>query len=342
MSLKLSNAGCAKPDRKRRWRRLAWLLPVWLGILSGAAGASDGEIIRIGVSVTPLSAPLVIAAEKGFFRAEGLRVELQDYVGGNRTAQALLRGEVDLATSSEAVVMFNSFKHRDFSILATFVTSDNDVKILTTKASGIRSLGDLPGRRVGTVIGASAQFFLDHSLLMHGLDADLVEVTGIAPEQTLPVLHDGTVDAVVSWEPFIQLARDDLGSDAVLVAHGHFYTETFNLLCGREFAHNHPQQVRRLLRALLKSVEFIASHPQQAQTLVARHFSSDLGNIKAVWPDLRFSVRLDQWLITVLEAQARWARARGFVEGDKMPNYLDYILYQPLKDVAPDSIGIIH
>jgi len=141
-----------------------------------SAAARAGSSVTLAMSLTPLSAPVIIAAEKGYFAAHGIDVGIKDYVGGMRTAKAMFEGKADMATSSEVVVMFNSFKRSDFSVICTFVTSDNDVKIVTRKDTGIRNVADLAGMTVGTVTGASAQFFLDETLFLAGVDGAEVDV----------------------------------------------------------------------------------------------------------------------------------------------------------------------
>ncbi len=177
---------------------------------------------------------------------------------------------------------------------------------------------------------------------MHGIVASSVEITGIQPEKTPALLENGEVDAVASWEPYVQLAQRDLGGDALLVPHQHFYLEAFNLLARKTFVAAHPSEVRRLLQILIKAVHYINRHPDESRGLVAQRFEKDPDLIGGIWSDLRFAVNLDQWLITTLEAEARWALERGFAEGDTVPNYMDYIHYRALEQLAPERVGLIH
>ena len=118
--------------------------------------AAEEKAVTVAMSLTPLSAPFIVADDRGYFAKNGLNVTIKDFVGGHRSIKAVFDGKADIATSSEVVVMFNSFKRSDFTIVCTFVTSDNDVKIITRKDTGIRVVQDLVGHRVGTVTGASA------------------------------------------------------------------------------------------------------------------------------------------------------------------------------------------
>lgn len=297
--------------------------------------------VTIAVSVTPLSAPVIVAQHKGFFSDQGLDVRLQQYIGGQRTAKAMLASRADLATSSEAVVMFSSFHRDDFYIVSTFVESDNDVKILTTSQSGIQSVSDLQNRRIGTITGASAHYFIDHTLLMNGVTTNGNNIIKINPEDTSKVLLKGEVDAVASWEPYIYMAKAELGNKAVIIAHDKMYTETFNLLTRKDFAKNNMVLIKKILLAMKQAINYINDNEDDAKEILVRFFKKDLQIINSLWADLNFSLSLRQSLLISLESEARWAMERGFVQSRKIPNYLDYLLLDPLTEVQPSAVTII-
>ena len=70
--------------------------------------AVEKAIVRVAMSLTPLSSPFIIAKEKGYFKELGLEVEIIKVKGGNLALKTVFDGHADIATSSEAVVMFNS------------------------------------------------------------------------------------------------------------------------------------------------------------------------------------------------------------------------------------------
>ena len=58
--------------------------------------------------------------------------------------------------------------------------------------------------------------------------------------------------------------------------------------------------------------------------------------------DYNFNLSLHQSLISTLEAEARWALKRGFIKAEQIPNYLDFILTEPLNSISNDTMTIIH
>jgi len=320
----------------------------WLSIFGCiliAAGTSyveakDKDVVRIAMSATPLSSPFIIAHEKGYFKALGLDIEITQMKGGNLTLKAVFAGEADIATSSEAVVMFNSFKRNDFSIFCTFVTSDNDVKILARRDSGINKITDLKGKKVGTIIGTSAHFFLNHTLLMNGVSENDVHISKLKPQESKKVLEEKQLDAIVTWEPYAYLAQKQLGNDVKIVEHDRVYVETFNAITTHDYANKNEKKLVKITQALMKAVQFIKANPETSQKIVAKVLGKELHVIRNTWSYFSFSIGLNQWLLTSMETEARWAIKHRFLKGEKIPNYMNFINTMPLNLSAPDKITI--
>ena len=90
-----------------RWRVAAAL--AFAALLPGAAGAAD--TLRIAASRAPVSLPLYVAQQRGFFADEHLDVAISDCIGGTRCLRQLLDDKADLATTSEMPVVLQAFAH---------------------------------------------------------------------------------------------------------------------------------------------------------------------------------------------------------------------------------------
>ncbi len=317
-----------------------FVVATWAVSTAFPAAAREEKSVTVAMSLTPLSAPIIIAKRNGYFTKNGLDVTIKEFIGGFRTIKAVFEGKADIATSSEAVVMFNSFERTDFAVFCTFVSSDNDVKILTRKNTGIRTVREMVGRRIGTVMGASAQFFLDETLMLNGVDSSLIEMIHVNPEDSPSSLASGDVDVVVVWEPLAYLTQRKLGREAVVVPHERAYTETFNAVVLREYADKNPDVLERFVRALIDATEFIQVNPEESQRIVSERIDNDFEFVKAVWKDFEFGVSLHQWLINTLEAQARWAISHDLVSADRIPNYLGFLHLKTLDRVRSDSVTV--
>ena len=325
--------------RPARWTVIFLAVSTFLAAMAVTA-APKAESVRVAMSITPLSAPFIIADEMGYFTENGLDVEFKEVVGGFRAIRAVFKGEADIATASEVVVMFNSFERADFAVFCTFVSSDNDVKIVARRDSGIERVRDLAGHKVGTILGASAQFFLDETLVLNGIDRSAMEIVNVAPEKSPEALERGDVDAVVTWEPFAYLTLMRLGDAAVVVPHDRAYIETFNAIVMRDYAERNRDVLKRMVRALIQATDFLVTRGEESQRIVAKRLGKSVAMIQAVWGDFSFGVNLHQWLLTTLESQARWAVQNELAADQALPNYLDFLLVEPLEQVKPQAVTI--
>lgn len=310
-----------------------------LAQLIGVASAASPEPLRLSVSRTPLSLPIFVAESQGYFIAEGLALTVGEVVGGHRSLQQVLDGAADLATCSEAVVMFKSFQHRDYAVVATFVTSDDDVKLVLRGDAGILRPQQLAGKTVGTVTGASSHYYLDTLLLLNGVDPKAVTVRHVQPEAMAEALRKGEVDAVAIWEPFAFQAAHAVPGARVLPKSGS-YVETFNLVAAAKLKGARDDDLVRLLRALDRATQFIDAEPAQAQAILRDRLHVEQAVVDWIWPRFSYRLTLGQALLATLEGEARWARREGYVKAEKSPNYLDFIYAAPLRQVRPSAVGM--
>lgn len=321
---------------------LLTILLASLFICSTASAKNISSTIRIAVSTTPLSSPFIIAKDQGYFKDENLDVIFEYYKGGLKTIKAVFEGKADIATSSEAVVMFNSLIRNDFSLFCTFVTSDNDVKILAHNDSKIKTIEDLKGKKIGTIIGTAAHYFLSHTLLMNGISEREVDIQPLKLGNSATVLKDRSLDAIVSWEPFVFLAQKKLGNMVNIVKHDKLYLETFNAITMRDYANNNNDELSLIAKALIKATKYIKSQPEKSQKIIAKVLNKDLQLIKKTWPDYSFSVSLNQWLLNSLESEAQWAIDHKYTTAERVPNFIDFINSKPLQKTAPDNVYIFN
>ncbi|WP_372870931.1 ABC transporter substrate-binding protein [Shewanella sp.] len=296
----------------------------WLYEISGTEHLSSPKI-TIAVSSTPLSSPFILAEKYGFFRKHGVDVQLKLYHGGHRCFDALVNGEVDLATSSESVVMYNAFKRNDFSVIATFVTSDNDVKLLGRRHSGIQSPTDIADHRVGMIRGTASEYFFYSALNLHSVDSSGITPVYLAPEQLSQALLNNDVDVVSLWEPYAHQLAQKLKDEGVQLSTKGLYRLSFNLISKRLDVQKHRAAHEALLRALDDAIELTDENPTAAQDIVSTYLDIPESEVASYWPDYHFHLTLDKTLQLDLLSQAHWAIASGYVAQSTAPDFRDFI-----------------
>jgi len=297
--------------------------------------------ITLGVGSGLFLSAIWVAENKGYFQEEGLDLAVKEFSSGKASLQGMLEGGVDISTLAPSPFVFASFDRRDVLIFATFASSDENIKMIVSKDRGIEAAKDLKGKRVGTVSGSSAAFFLATFLTYNGLLESDVESTNIRPPRLPNALNSGEVDAIVIWEPYAYNAKKLLGDKAMQLPGSEIYRETFNLTVMRDFARENPGVLERLLKAVIRATAFINTNEEEAQRIVTERLNLDETLATQLWDSYVFDVSLDQALILTLEDEARWAIENKLVEKSMLPNYLDLIYPDALKAVKPRAFSII-
>lgn len=295
--------------------------------------------VRVAYSLNPGSLPIFVAEERGLFASEGVTVQRVDCLVGRDCLHRLIDGQADLSTTADLPLVLAAFAGQRFAIVATINTSRDDTKIIARRSGAARSLGDLRGRRVATLVGTTAQYALDSQLLFEGVDPSSIQLVPLLPPELRPALLAHRVDAVAVFEPLAFELVQSLGTDALALGRARVYTQTWNLVGppSRETAAD--LALGRVLRALKRACDWIAAEPAQARQLLLRR--SGLGGeaTEAAWPSLSFRLELRQSLLTTLESEARWAQRGGMVTGPP-PNFLSFVDPSPLQRVSADTVTL--
>ena len=317
-------------------KKLIAVVTLWM-----LAGLCMAEQLVVAVARLPLSLPFYVAEEQGYFLAQGLTVRIEDCTVGRVCLKRLLDGEVSIATAADTPIVLSSFSSQAFFILASLSSSPNDTKLVARKSAGIAVPRDLIGKRIGTIAGTSAQYFLDAFLLFNGIDRREVTIVSITPAGARAAMEKREVDALAAFEPAAYMTATALGADGKVLPSARINRTTFNLLIDRRIAGARDAELGKMLLALAQAANFIRVQPLQAQAVLRKRLQLDQNFVDWIWKDYEYQLTLDQSLITVLESQARWAAREGYASGLAVPNYLKYLYPAPLARVLPAAVTVV-
>lgn len=329
---------------------LAWI--VGLGLAFGALGViltpffttttPKGESLVLGIPLQPSSALMFVAIEKGYLSSNGLDVTVKEFPSGKRAlSDGLFKNKVEAVSTAEIPVATAGFERDDFRIIACIFTAGNINAIVARRDSNIFTPSDLKGKRIGTQESSAVHFFLQRFLLAHNLLETDVTPLFMRAEKLSDALALGKVDAISMREPFVGEAKQLLGSNGIVFAKDGIYEQFELVVVESRLLWEKPVVPRRLIQALLEAERFAQNNPKEAAHIVAKRINADPRIIeKQLFPRLSLSVHLSQALILMLEDEARWIIKRAPVPPKSIPNYLNLIDSQPLKELRSESVTI--
>ena len=258
------------------------------------AGTPEKLTVILDWFVNPDHAPLVVAAEKGLFAAQGLEVELIAPADPNDPPKLVAAGRADLAVSYQPQLHVQVDQGLPLKRIGTLIATPLN-SLVVLKDSPIKSIADLKGRRIGYSVGGFEDALLKALLARHGVKLD--EVTLVNVNFSLaPSLIAGQVDAVIGAYRNFELNQMDLlnkpGRAFFLEEEGIPAFDELILVANRK--HLADPRLRGFLRAVEQATQYILNHPQEAwQLFISHHKELDDELNRRAWRDTlsRFALR---------------------------------------------------
>lgn len=253
-----------------RFRLLAAVLLSVSAVSSAAAQGLEKPALKIGVGGKALLyyLPLTIAEKKGYFKEQGLDVEIADFAGGAKSLQALVGGSADMVTGAYEHTIRMQAKGQDIrSVIELGRFPAIVIGIKTSKAAAYKSAADLKGMKIGvTAPGSSTNMLALYAMVKAGLaptDASFIGVGSSA--SAVAAIRNGQIDAIAHLEPAISLLEQtgdikvviDTRTEAGTVALFGGSNPAGCLYLKQDFIEKNPKTVQAAVNALYKALKFM-------------------------------------------------------------------------------------
>lgn len=160
-------------------------------------------------------APQYVSLHNGYFKEEGLNIELILTPGADKVTAAVLSGDVDIGFSgSEATIYVYNGGEKDYLKTFAQLTQKDGSFIVSRKKIDNFTLNDLKGKYIiGGRIGGMPEMTLEYTLKEHGINKNEVTIdTSIAFSSMQSAFISGTGDFVSLFEPnATQVEKEGLG-----------------------------------------------------------------------------------------------------------------------------------
>ena len=305
---------------------------------AAAPGASaDVMKARLAQNLSPISGVAIVAQQKGFFAKRGLEITVSNFTSGKQCLNTVIGGGADIATTAEAPTTAAAMAKQPIAFLARMEYSD--LKTLTAATSGIASKPGLKGKKIAFTAGTGSEVYTMSLLKAAGLGKDDVTLVNLRPQDMLPALSAGSIDAYNTWEPHIANGKKTLTDKVKELDTRGIYAETFNIVVMRPYLEANPELIDRFLRALIDAEGWMKANPEDAITVVASTVGMKRQDLAPIWPDYIYHVVLDDKQMGILQAHASWRLASGnHPPGAVMPDFKTVVEPGPLKKIDPKRV----
>lgn len=253
---------------KRRTLLLTGVIAV--GALAAPAAAAQKITISLP-SVDPDQGAFLIAAQKGYFAAEGLDVEFV-YAGGGVATPGLISGSIDGSASSASAL---SAILRGAALRIVMVFEDSPPYEIWA-GPDIHTLADLKGKSVGIATrGDTFEIATRLALQAAGIPGDAVGFTPLGTGGTgASALEGGALPAVVVSPNQVAALHDQgLLKNAHMIADfsGKVRMPFAGFAMAEKVVYGNPELAKKIVRAIVKGSRYEKAFKAQTVAIVGKY-----------------------------------------------------------------------
>lgn len=311
----------------------------WPFLNSGTTDSGMSESITIGNLPLLYSALIYISEDQGFFTGNGLNVTIRDYRTGAASIENMEKGDADISLSPESAIVTEAFKKENISVIGS-IDKYETVFLIGRKDHGIENVSDLKGKKIG-VPWETMDFYLGRFLTLHDISRQDLAIVRVSPGDAVNAIINGSVDAIILPRDYVDTVKNQLGTNFIIWKAQSGQLGYSVMACRDDWAAGHPEQINRLLKSLAQAEQYAIDHPDAAEAIVQKKLNYSDAYTATAWQDHRFSLSLDQSLVTAMEDEGRWMINNNLTSEKILPNFMDHIYSKGLMEVNPEAVNII-
>lgn len=218
-----------------------------------------------------------VAQDKGYFKAEGLDVEIDQGEGSGAPVPKIASGAYTAGFGDlNALIDFAAKRPAEAPVAVYMIYNTPPFTIAVKSDSPIRSPKDLEGKTIGGPANDGALKLFPAFAKVAKFDAAKVNITNMAPNLREQMLKSGQVDGVFGFVNTIafsaRLVGIDPDKDLRFIRYGSHGMDLYSnaILFSRAFAKDNPKAVAGFLKALNRAIADVLANPEMGMDAVMK------------------------------------------------------------------------
>lgn len=259
-----------------------------LALLGGSALATafparslhaQGAPLTLGIQTSTWGAVGMVAEAEKLFEKAGANVVVQKFDSGRTVRDAMVAGRIDLGSLGAAPFVVGAAKG-DMGALGTVAYAGGTLAIVASKKSGIRSVGELKGRKVASQLGSETDHVFQNKIApAFGLVKGDFQVVNVKFHDHVSALAGGSVDAFAGVEPYPSLAEVE-GLGMIVTDYSKYDIVPLMLAVNRPVLEKRSSELVPFLKGWLAAVRMFKDNPQRVIAIVWNFYKSQGYNVQ--------------------------------------------------------------
>jgi NitT/TauT family transport system substrate-binding protein len=270
---------------------------VALVFAAAPVGAAE-EPLRVGHDYWIGYSGVFIADAKGYFEEEGVAVEFTSFSGPGESLPPLVAGHLDLnLTTLHNLGLVAGMTGGPPLELIYLIDSSYGADAIVARPE-IENVADLKGKRIAVTLKEANHLFLIVALRQAGLTEDDVSLVNVSPDDAGAAFLSGSVDAAVTWEPWVTRAKK--GDGHVIYSTRQATDLIINaIIAPKRTQQARPEDLKAFIRAVDRGVKYLRQHPDKARPIIADRLDAEPSDVKGMLAgDKIYDLSMNRQLLT--------------------------------------------
>lgn len=248
-------------------------------------GSTENNKVKVGILSWPGCGALYVGQEKGFFKEEGVDLDIQFIENFDSRRAALIAGQIDVDyTTIDQVLIYHQAKFNvqifgvcDMSNGADGIIAKNEIK----------TFSDLKGKTIAYGEASPNEFVLRYFLKQNSISINDVKLKPVADAQIAGnAILAGQVDAAVTFEPFLTQSKQN--SNLHILSSSREYPELIpGLFVGNKIDLNKRKDVYlKFMKAWYRTVEYINSNKAESFGMISKKMNLPLNELEPIMQNI--------------------------------------------------------
>jgi NitT/TauT family transport system substrate-binding protein len=218
-----------------------------------------------------------IAQDKGYFKAEGLDVEIDQGEGSSASITKVVAGAYQAGFGDiNALINLAATRPADAPVAVYMIYNTPPFTIVVKKDSPIKTPKDLEGKTVGGPANDGALRLFPAFAKVAKVDATKVNITNMAPNLREQMLLRGQVDAIFGFTNTIYFSAKLVGidpeKDLRFINYADYGMDLYSnaVVFSRSFVKDNPKAVAGFLKAVNRAINDTLANPEAAMDTVMK------------------------------------------------------------------------
>ncbi|GAA2305599.1 ABC transporter substrate-binding protein [Streptomyces violaceusniger] len=239
---------------------------------SSASGGDDGKVkIMVGGLDKVIYMPAMLTQRLGYFKAEGLKVQLLTEPAGVQATTSLVAGDVQGVVGFYDHTLDLQVKGKQVESVVQLAQAPGEVEVVSNKAAGeLKSPEDFKGKKLGvTGLGSSTDFLTKYLAVDSGVKTSEFTPVAVGAGQTfISALKQGSIQGGMTTDPTVaQIVEQKIGKVLIDMrtpegskqALGGLYPSS-SLYMNTDWVNSHKDTVQKLANAFVKTLKWMSTH----------------------------------------------------------------------------------